>query len=127
MLPRTRYSLFYLVTYLSLTGIAFLLAPGSSLRILFSNREYDPVFVRFVGSFMLALGFVVMQMIRYRLEALYPTTIMVRVFFIVCISWFYFQTKDPLFIAILGVVLLGVTSTSIAFLVDRSKRRQAGW
>jgi len=122
VLHRTRYSLFYLATYLFLTGIAFLFVPGPSLRLLFATREYDPVFVRFVGSFMIALSILVTQIIRYRLEILYPTTILVRIFFIVCIVWFFLQTRDPLFLAILAVVLIGATSTSIALLVDRSRK-----
>ena len=79
--------MFYLAFYLGSTGIALLFAPEFTLKLLGAHREYEPVFVRFTGSFMIALSAIVVQLIRHRVEALYPTTIGVRAFFIVCIVW----------------------------------------
>jgi hypothetical protein len=39
----TRYSLYYLATYLSLTGIGFLAAPQAALRLLFATGQYENV------------------------------------------------------------------------------------
>jgi hypothetical protein len=115
----THYSFYYLAGYLSLTGIALLLAPEASLKLLLSNREYDDVFVRFTGSFMIALSIIVIQIIRHRLEVLYTTTLFVRAFFIICIISFYVQTKDPLFLVILAVVGLGFILTAGGYLTDK--------
>ena len=116
---RTRWSLWYLVTYLSLTGIAFLAAPQWSLHLLFSTGHYPSVFVQFVGAFMIAVATLVFQIIRYRLEILYPTTICVRLFFLVVIAVLYVESRDPLFIAIFGVVALGFALTLGSYLSER--------
>lgn len=108
----TRYSLFYLATYLSLTGAGFLLVPDQALGLLQAEHTYDDAFVRFVGAFMLALATLVTQIIRYRLEVLYPTTLGVRLFFLVVISGLYLETHDRLFLMILAVVGLGFALTA---------------
>jgi hypothetical protein len=120
-LNKTRASLFYLAFYLGSTGVALLFAPDFTLRLLGAHREYDPVFVRFTGSFMMALSGIVTQMIRLRVDALYPTTIAVRAFFIACIAWFYVQTGDSVFFVFLGVVALGFVLTSVSLILDRRR------
>jgi hypothetical protein len=65
----------------------------------------------------------VTQLIRYRVEALYPTTIAVRAFFIVCILWLYFLTSDPMFFIFLGVVALGFVFTTVSLILDRRPAR----
>ena len=119
MKPKTRLSLFYLVTYLFLTGVALLFAPQLSLKILFSTGHYENAFVQFTGAFMIALSILVAQIIRHRVAVLYPTTLFVRSFFIVVIVTLYFQTNDPLFLVVLAVVSFGVALTTTAFLLDR--------
>ena len=117
----TRYSLMYLAGYLLSTGVAFLAAPQRALSLLFATGSYDSVFVQFVGAFMLALGTLVTQIIRHRVAVLYPTTLLVRLFFLAVITAFYLETHDRLFIAIFGVVALGFTLTSAAYLFDRKQ------
>jgi hypothetical protein len=118
-LSRTRFSLFYLASYLGATGLALLFAPEFTLRMFGAHRDYDYAFVRFSGSLMIALSAIVTQLIRYRVEALYPTTIAIRAFFIVCILWFYFLTGDPMFFIFLGVVALGFVFTTASLILDR--------
>jgi hypothetical protein len=114
-----RLSLVYLAGYLLLTGVAFLFAPGTSVRLLGSNATYQPVFVQFVGAFMIAVGAIVTQIIRFHLAQLYVTTVLVRCFFIVVILWLYHESADPLFLVILAVVTLGVCLTLTGFILDR--------
>lgn len=115
---RTRLSLFYLAGYLGLGGAGLLLAPQSSLNLLGATRTYDPVFVRFSGMFAVALSAVVITFIQQRLETLYKNTIFIRVFFMVCLIWFYRQTEDPLFLVIITVVALGVLFTTASLALD---------
>jgi hypothetical protein len=75
--------------------------------------------VQFTGAFMIALSILVAQIIRHRVDVLYPTTLFVRSFFIVVIVTLYFQTNDPLFLVVLAVVSFGVALTTTAFLLDR--------
>lgn len=123
MLTKTRYSLFYLATYLMLTGVGLMFAPLWTLQLLLSNGHYDTVFVQFLGAFMIAVSVLVIQMIRFRLNVLYPTTVFIRLFFIASITWFYAATRDPLFLVILGVVGLGVILTTSGLILDRRKSK----
>ena len=115
----TRLSLFYLAGYLGLTGIVLLFAPDFTMNMFKAQRNYEGVFVRFTGAFMIALSGIVFQIIRLRIEALYPATLAIRAFFIVCILWFYRLSGDPVFFVFLGVVGLGFVMTSTAFITDK--------
>jgi hypothetical protein len=117
----SRDSLYYPATYLSLTGMSLVIAPSWTLGILFSNGQYDGVFVRFVGMCMVALSVLVIQIIRYRLEVLHRTLVFIRVLFIASITWFYFSTWDPVFLVIIGVVGLGVLATTTALILERRR------
>lgn len=63
-MPKTRRSLFYLATYLFVTGLAFLLAPQTALQLLLANHPYSDVFVQFTGVMMVGLSIVVANVIR---------------------------------------------------------------
>jgi len=116
---KTRLSLFYLATYLLLTGIVLVAAPKQALELLGAERTYDAVFVRSNGAFMIALGTLVAQIIRHRVQALYATTLVVRVMFLSVFAWLYALTHDRLFIVILAVVGLGFLLTFACYLADR--------
>ena len=121
---RTRLSLFYLAGYLLPTGLLLLVAPRTTLRLLLSNGDYgSDVFVRVAGLLLLAVGFIVVQIIRYRAEVLYPTTLMVRAVFLIGFLGFYLYTRDPLFLVILGVVGLGFILTGTSYWLDRRERQ----
>ncbi|HEY8085150.1 MAG TPA: hypothetical protein VIE69_06065 [Methylophilaceae bacterium] len=120
MKPKTRLSLYYLAFYLFFTGVGLLFAPQFSLKLLFSNGHYDNAFVEFTGAFMIAISIIVSQIIRHSITVLYPTTLVVRVFFIVVIIMLYIQTYDPLFLVVLAVVSLGVLLTAVAFVAERN-------
>jgi uncharacterized protein YjeT (DUF2065 family) len=121
---RTRLSLFYLAGYLLPTGLLLLVAPRATLRLLLSNGDYgSDVFVRVAGLLLLAIGIIVVEIIRLRVEALYPTTLMVRALFLAAFLGFYLYTRDPLFLVILGVVGLGFLLTGTSFWLDRRERR----
>jgi hypothetical protein len=120
MKPKTRLSLYYLATYLFVTGVGLLFAPQFSLKLLFSTGHYDNAFVEFTGAFMIAISIIVSQIIRHSIAVLYPTTLVVRTFFIVVIIMLYMQTHDPLFLVVLAVVSLGVLLTAVAFVTERN-------
>jgi hypothetical protein len=116
---RTRLSLYYLTTYLILIGLALVFAPGQTLRLLGSNSNYGEVFPRLAGMLMSGLGLNIAGIIRARAQALYPATLAVRGYFLVCLAWLYWANRDPFFLVLLGIVLLGVTFTLAAYLTDR--------
>ena len=110
---KTRLSLYYPATYLTIAGVLLLVAPQFSMRLLFSNRDYGDVFPSVAGMMILGLGLIVIQVIRLRLEKLYPTLWAIRLLF--CIGWlgFYLYTGDPYFLVLLAVVGLGFIWTGI--------------
>jgi hypothetical protein len=56
-----------------------------------------------------------------RAEVLYPATLVVRSYFIVCLVAFYWMSRDPMFFVIIGVVVLGMALTLTSHLRDRKE------
>jgi uncharacterized protein YjeT (DUF2065 family) len=118
-MTRTRFSLFYLAGYLIPAGIMLLLVPRFATRLLFSNGEYDNFFPRVAGMLLIGLGVLIVQIIRQRAEAMYTTTVAVRLFFCVCFVVFYIMSRDPFFLVLLGIVAFGLILTGASYLLDR--------
>jgi hypothetical protein len=116
---RTRVSLYYLGSYLTIIGIALLVAPRTTLSILQSNGDYGDIFPRVAGMLMSGLGFSIFGMIGARSEQQYPTTLLVRTYFLICIAAFYAATSDPMFVVLGAIVALGFVMTLGSYLVDR--------
>ncbi len=116
---RTNRSLIYVATYLLASGVFLLLAPRLALRLLLSTGDYGDIFPRLVGMLLLGLGVLVLQIIRYRVESLYPSTLGVRAGFCLGFVGLYLMSRDPLFLLLLAVVGIGVTWTAISFVRDR--------
>ena len=57
--------------------------------------------VRLRRAGLTGLGMTVFAIIRARAEALYPATLVIRAFFLVCMSAFFLMTRDPLFLVLL--------------------------
>jgi len=68
---------------------------------------------------MIGLGFIVVQIIRLRISALYPTTLIVRLFFCACLLLFYFASWNPFFIVLFCIVALGILLTGVSYLSER--------
>jgi hypothetical protein len=117
-------SLFYLAGYLIPAGLFLLFVPEWALKLLLSNGHYGDVFPRFAGMLLIGLGMVIVQIIRYRMEVLYPTTLVIRAFFCAVLIALHRYTKDPFFLVLLGVVGFGMVLTGSAWLSERKKRQQ---
>jgi hypothetical protein len=111
--------------YLVVAGVNFTLFPTFALSLLFATGQYDRVFVQLCGLFLLGLAALVIQTIRFRHQAIYPTLIGVRVFFCVGYVLLYAQTRDPLFLSLLAVVGSGLLVSSICLARDRAEQRRA--
>jgi hypothetical protein len=99
--------------------VFLLLAPGLALRLLLSTGEYGDILPRLAGLLLLGLGILVLQIIRYRIESLYSSTLLVRVGFCLGFVGLYLMSRDPLFLVLLAVVGIGVTWTGISYVRDR--------
>jgi hypothetical protein len=116
----SRISLFYLAGYLLPTGLGLLLAPGLVFKLLFSTGNYGDVIPRLAGGLLLALGILVVQIIRYRLEVLLPSVVGVRGMLSAVLIGLFFYTRDPFFVIVLGVVMFGMIWTTIGIIRDRA-------
>src|SRR5262245_49632743 len=98
----------YLSAYLLVGGLGLLAAPDLTLRLLLSNGAYGDVMPRFAGVFMMVLGGVILQFVRARDFRYYGYTILARTFIVVVITALFFKTRDPLFLVLDGIVLVGL-------------------
>jgi hypothetical protein len=122
---RTRLSLYYLAGYLLPTGLGLMIAPTPILKALMSSGDYGEIFPRFAGVLMLALGILVVQLIRTRAEALYPATLLVRAVIWLWLLYLYVVSSDPLFLTIMGVVGLGMLITGSCYLIERRENSKS--
>lgn len=123
---RTRLSLFYDAGYLLAGGAGMLFAPRQTLVCLLSSGDADDVMVRFGGALLLALGAIMVQVVRHRIEKLYATTVAVRLFMLAALASFALLTNDTLMFVLFAVVALGVAGTLGGLLLDREERARAG-
>ena len=117
-MDRTHLSLYYLACYLTVAGLALLLLPTFALNLLLSNGDYGEVFPRLAGMLLLGLAIIIVQIIRHRIEVLYPTTLVVRLFFLVVLASLFAISSDPFFLVVFGIVALGVIYTGYSYLSE---------
>ena len=111
-MPKTRRSLYYLATYLFLTGLAFLLVPQFSLRLLLANHPYSDV---------IGLAVVVANVIRIGDARFYPVTLMARIPMWFMILGIYLRSEEKSLLVVLGVLGLGIVVTGSCYLSERGK------
>lgn len=116
---RTNLSLYYLAGYLIPAGALLLFVPEFATKLLLSNRTYEYAPFRLVGILLIGLGILVVQIIRYRLQVLYPTTVLIRLLISATLIGLYAQTSDPFFLVVLAVVVIGIVLTGTTYLLDR--------
>jgi hypothetical protein len=115
----TRLSLYYVVSYLTVAGLALLIVPSFALSLLLSNGDYGDIFPRFVGMTLLGLDVLVFQIVRLRVEQLYSTTLAVRIFFLVVLAALFVLSSDPFFLVVFAIVGVGVLVTGYSYLRER--------
>ena len=118
-MKKTHLSLYYLVGYLIPAGVALITVPEWALKLLLSNGNYGDVLPRLLGVILLALGMVILQIVRLHVDVLYSGTLVVRSVILVCLVGLYLYSRDPLFLTLLGIVGFGFVLTSISYCLDR--------
>jgi hypothetical protein len=116
---RTHLSLYYLAAYLLVAGAALIATGQFAMRLLLSNGEYGDALPRLLGVVLLALGILIAQIIRHRLEVLYSTTLAVRGLILSVLAGLFVATRDPFFLVLIGIVGLGVVLTGASYVLDR--------
>jgi uncharacterized protein YjeT (DUF2065 family) len=103
-----RLTLSYLAAYLLIGGLGLLLAPALTLRLLLSSGAYGDIMPRVVGLFMVVLGGVIFEFVRARDYRYYLYTIVARSFIVLVLTALYFHARDPLFLVLDAIVLIGL-------------------
>lgn len=116
---RTRLCLWYVVGYLFITGMALLIAPSVSMRLMLSTAEYGDVMPRWVGMMSLALAALIAQTLRHHVKVMYPLGFFMPAGMLLGFLGLYGQSGDPLFLTVLAVVGVGVVATGTSLLIDR--------
>ncbi len=103
-----KWSLTYVVAYLTVGGLGFALAPDLTFDIFLSNGEYDTAGFRLTGMLMLGLAYLIWSILRREDWKYYPVSIVVRSAFVVFMLWLYVLEDDPMFLVIDAIVLVGL-------------------
>jgi len=101
-----KFTLIYLASYLFVGGFM-------------STGTYGDVMPRVVGMFMLVLGFLITLFINNEDYKYYFPTIIARSFIVIFLTALYFNTKDPLFIILNFIVLIGLLPSIYIYTKDR--------
>ncbi|MCU1329477.1 MAG: hypothetical protein JWN34_4847 [Bryobacterales bacterium] len=120
-MPKTRSTLYYLATYLFLTGLALFLAPQLTLKMLMANHAYPGTFVQFSGVLMIGLAIVVANVILYGGPKFYRATLLARIPMWFLILGLYVETQETALVIVLGVLGLGILLTGSCYLRERGQ------
>jgi uncharacterized protein YjeT (DUF2065 family) len=116
---RTYLSLYYLVGYVVPSGVLLLFVPTFATQLLQSNQTYDEAPLRLAGLILIALGILLAQIIRHRVEVLYATTLAVRSVLSLGLVYLLVSSGNPFFGVVLVFVLIGIALTGTSYLLDR--------
>jgi hypothetical protein len=84
------------------------------------------VFPRLAGALLLALGTLVIQIVRYRIEVLYGWTVVIRIGLLIVLAALAVMSGDPFFIVTFVIVAIGVALTGWSYYSEwRGGRRAA--
>jgi len=114
-------TLTYLAGYLLIGGLGLAFAPEFTLKLFFSTGEYGTIMPRVVGMFMLALGSLIASFVYFRDYRYYNYSVYARTFIVLFLYWLYTQTADPLFILLIGVVLIGLLPSMFEMIRSRNR------
>jgi uncharacterized protein YjeT (DUF2065 family) len=108
---RTRFSLCYVAGYLTLSGLALVIAPKTALRFMFATHDYGEIMPRRVAKMSVAMGAFILRTVRHRLSVLYLLGFFMPLTMIPSLAGLYLMSRDPLFLTLLAVVGTGVVLT----------------
>ena len=121
-MKRTWLSLFYETGYLLVAGVFLLVAPDTAFNLLLSNNSYGDVLPRLMGTVLLSIGIVFVQIVRLHIEELYTTTIVVRAPLMAVNLGLFWYSGNPLFLTLFVIVTLGVVLTITGYVLDRRSK-----
>ncbi|MCA1727686.1 MAG: hypothetical protein LC722_08590, partial [Actinobacteria bacterium] len=119
---RTRLSLYYAIAYLLSGGLAFLLVPEWTMRLLGALDSYGDVLPRWLGVVNVALGVLVLQIARYHAEELYLTVVAIATGAAVTLVLIYLASREPPLLTAAVIVGIGAALGIAGYRMDRRPR-----
>jgi hypothetical protein len=115
-----RIAFVYLISYLAVAAVGFGLAPTLTLKLFFSTGDYGVIMPRLLGAMMGVLSFLLLMVYRSGDWQKYsPYTMMARAPLVLFIFYLYYLSRDPMFLIINAIVLVGLITTAVGTLLQR--------
>ena len=116
-----RIAFVYLISYLAVAAVGFGLFPALTLKLILSNGDYGVIMPRLLGAMMGVLSFLLFMIYRKGDWQRYsPFTMMARTPLVLFIFYLYYLSRDPMFLIINAIILLGLITTAIGTALHRS-------
>ena len=116
-----RWTLTYVVFYLTVGGLGFAFFPQQTLDLFQSNGSYDNAGFQLAGMLMTGLAYLIFSIVRHRDWKYYPVSIVLRSAFVLFMFWLYAIDQDPLFLVINAIVLVGLMPSLVLLLRERNE------
>ncbi len=117
-----RIAFIYLISYLTVAAVGFGLFPALTFKLFFSNGDYGEILPRLLGAMMGVLAFLLFMIYRQGDWPKYSRfTMMARTPLVLFIFYLYFASRDPMFLIINGIILVGLITTAIGTVLARSE------
>jgi len=117
----------YLISYLAVAAVGFGLFPTLTLKLFLSNGDYGVIMPRLLGAMMGVLSFLLFMIYRKGDWQRYsPFTMMARTPLVLFIFYLYYLSRDPMFLIINAIILIGLVTTAVGTALQRREREAQG-
>jgi hypothetical protein len=122
-----RIAFVYLISYLAVAAAGFGLFPTLTLKLFLSNGDYGVILPRLLGAMMGVLSFLLFMIYRKGDWPKYSSfTMMARTPLILFIFYLYYLSRDPMFLIINAIILIGLVTTAVGTALQRREREAQG-
>ena len=104
-----KYLMLYLSSYLIGGGLGFAVLPELTQKLMLSDVIYDEPMVRLAGLLMVMLGSLIGYLVVILKDfSAYKFSIIARTVLVFFVLWMWFEFKNPMFIVLEVIVLVGL-------------------
>ena len=122
-----RIAFVYLISYLAVAAVGFGLFPTLTLKLFLSNGDYGVIMPRLLGAMMGVLSSLLFMIYRKGDWQRYsPFTMMARTPLVLFIFYLYYLSRDPMFLIINAIILIGLVTTAVGTALQRREREAEG-
>ena len=114
----------YVAAYLAIGGLGLMFVPDQFLKLFQSNQEYGEAMPRMVGVIMLALSGLIARILQFEDYKYYGYSILARTIIVLMLFYVYTIDRDPFFLIINGIVLVGLIPSYVIALTSRKGKEE---